>query len=346
MSNKINIIISSISIALLVIASSVTLSSCSQEESISATEIQENILNAYMLKYYPNIPEEDNGLYILSNKEGNINISTSQYDTCYPLVHYSILTLDKTYSSTIFKDIAKQLGEYSNFKYYGSRVWTSGVGSISIGVERMLDNMKVGGQCTAIIPAWLSSDEVDTDMYNSTGSTFIYDIQLDTIVADIFEYETTLLKKYSDKYYAGLAEDSINFYFNQTKTVESDTNLVDGDAIKVWYVGKLLDGYVFDTNIKDTAIKYDIYTSSASYSPLSYTHYMTIGSAYTNNSFVHGFTKAMNQLNYGEKAETFFGYEWGYDVSGKLSNGVGIPPYTPMYYQLRVLTKDEEDALN
>ena len=134
--------------------------------------------------------------------------------------------------------------------------------------------------------------------------------------------------------------------------------IAENESADVWYVGRLLDGYVFDTNIADTAKKYGLYQSDKTYEALSVTYEskyedMATGAGSINvaggssnsgssdaegegGNYVPGFAKALKCMKYGDHAITFFGSGWGYGSTGTMSGGSGVPAYSMLYFDIYV----------
>lgn len=118
-----------------------------------------------------------------------------------------------------------------------------------------------------------------------------------------------------------------------TLTVSDDT------TVCVYYVGRFLDGFIFDTNIADTARKYNIYDSSIG------TKYdsLKISTNGTDTSYIAGFYKAIVGMKFGETAETVFTSLYGYgNRSQTPDDGTWINPYTPLRYTIEVLHPNGE----
>ena len=101
------------------------------------------------------------------------------------------------------------------------------------------------------------------------------------------------------------------------------------------YIGRLLDGWVFDTNIADTAKKYGIYDTENDYKALDFKHSNDIETMEQDNSMVRGFCMALKDMSYGDKAFTMFGSKYGYDYTGKDPIG----PYQPLIFWLYIEPK-------
>jgi FKBP-type peptidyl-prolyl cis-trans isomerase 2 len=73
---------------------------------------------------------------------------------------------------------------------------------------------------------------------------------------------------------------------------ESSKNVENGDTISVDYVGKLEDGAVFDTSVKEVAIEAGIYNQMRNYEPLTF----TVGAG----QMIEGFDKGVVGMKVGE----------------------------------------------
>jgi FKBP-type peptidyl-prolyl cis-trans isomerase len=107
-------------------------------------------------------------------------------------------------------------------------------------------------------------------------------------------------------------------------------------------VGKLLDGYVFDTNIADTAKKYGLYKANKTYEPLSVDYESTFEQMSSEGSengdgFVTGFARALKSMTYGDRAVTFFWSDLGYKDKGT----DGVPAYSMLFFDLYVEEKGQ-----
>jgi FKBP-type peptidyl-prolyl cis-trans isomerase 2 len=74
---------------------------------------------------------------------------------------------------------------------------------------------------------------------------------------------------------------------------DSNRKVENGDVISVDYIGKLEDGTVFDTSIKEAAIGADIYNENRAYKPLTF----TVGAG----QMIEGFDKGVVGMEIGEE---------------------------------------------
>jgi FKBP-type peptidyl-prolyl cis-trans isomerase len=124
--------------------------------------------------------------------------------------------------------------------------------------------------------------------------------------------------------------DSTEYGFYFTKNIYTIDSIESGTSADVRYVGKYLDGTVFDTNVADTAKKYRIYSSSNEYSALSFKYQDSEEETLSSNSFVEGFTKALWRMGYGDHGVAYFYSSLGYGDNGNSS----IPGFVPLFFEL------------
>lgn len=312
--------------AALVLFSLTALLSCSKETDEDSQSVQERILKAYIELNYPGCTPTESGLYVVDRSEGS---GAQIKDSSYVLLDYDITYLNGTYVSYTSEETARQLGAFSNSDFYGPQIWY--LPDTKAGVREILTGLKEGGHVKAVIPAWLLDVETESTIYDSDGSTKIYDIYVRKVVPDIKKYEIDQLEEYSKKGLSKIDSLSYGFYFYRNK-ISTDT-LANETSYSVRYVGRYLDGKVFDTNIPDTAKRHRIYTGSdENYEPLTFKYSNDWNTVLEKNSFVKGFNKALFNMKLGERATTFFWSELGYGTEGKDK----IPGYMPLCFELYI----------
>ena len=313
----------------------IVLVSCAEDKAESDRSIQERILNAYLdskdfKAKYPNAQVMPSGIVILEHQLGFGNVLEKR-DGAY--FEYSTQSLSGEYINTTDENIAKQLGIFSNSNYYGPALFEIGYKSTYVGLEEVMEGMQEGGRVKFILPPWLTRTENESEWGES--SSMIFDLELKHVIKDILKWEEDTMKAYANLHYPGLDTLSSNFYFKSLEKTSNDT--LESGTVQVYYIGRLLDGFVFDTNIKDTAKKYGIYDPENDYEPLEVIYREDLDEMLKDNSLVTGFCMGIQEMGYNEKAFTMFGSKYGYDSDGKDPIG----PYQPLIFWLQTLPKDE-----
>lgn len=282
--------------------------SCAKEAKQIEDAVERRVLAAHLTTVYKDtLKELPSGSYLMTKKKGDgklVTLSSSVF------VKYSRLNLKNEYDQTNIEEIAKNVGGFSYSNYYGPSLFEIGNYTLSKGMEEAFIGMKEGAEFRVIIPSWASYPDYAGSTRQSSSTT-VYDFRIVKVIDDYDAYEIDTLESFSAKYYQGLDSLVTGFYFKHLQEGEGDSIKV-GNTISYNYVGRLLDGFVFDTNIEDTARKYRIYQSDRTYTPVSF-EVSQIGESNTNDeSVVDGFAKALLNMKFGGKAVTFFSSQWGY----------------------------------
>ena len=307
--------------------------SCAKEETESNNDLEKRYIESHVKVIYKDtLTKTESGLYIINLKEGNGNAIT---DTSGVYVRYSVMDFKNNYTKSTYESVAKIMGSYADSVYFGPQLFQMGDYSLMRGVEEALKMVKEGGRIRFIIPTWLSD-------YNYTGSSYglatpaVYDIEVVRVVPSISKFEIDTLEAYSEKYYEGIDSLSYGFYHKSLEAGIGDTLGVD-EYISFWYVARLLDGFVVDTNIEDTARKYRIYSSSRSYSALGHT--VVDPDTSSESDLIRGIDKALLNMKHGGVSIAFFSSDWGYGSKTK-----SFGRYQPMFYWIKVVTDNDDDA--
>ena len=146
------------------------------------------------------------------------------------------------------------------------------------------------------------------------------------------------MKRFSEKWLGGIDTVSTGFYYKQLR--EPDDSIASNDTtLYVNYIGRLLNGQVFDTNIADTAKMYNIYSSAKTYAP-SEINWNEDPASVTleGSSVISGWAKALSMMNDHEKGVAMFYSSLGYSYSG---SGNSIPPYAPLIFEIELVDNPE-----
>ena len=317
--------------------------SCAKSPEYSTYDSSRKVLDAWLRVNYPDAVPSGRGIYVLESVRGDgPSLSDSTY---YAFIEYNILDLDGNYIESTDKVINQRLGTYSACNYYGEKVVVRKNGEIYAGLEDILDMMNIGGYVRAVVPSWLLNSSVydDIDKYHENdpgGGHYIYEVSLVAATDDIYEWEVDTLESFSRTHYAGLDSLTEGYYYKVLKEGPGDT-IPNDTTIYIRYIGKLLDGHVFDTNIKDTAIKYGIYNSSTDYDTPAEVKMASSADGITmsGSTVVSGFGETIFRMKKDEEVVSFFWSKLGYGVNG---SGNSIPPFSPLVFHI-YMTDYEKD---
>lgn len=302
-------------------------------------------LEAWIKINHPDAKKTPMGAYILEETPGTGEALGDEARSPFVRVNYTITSLDGTIQQTNSEQLAKQIGTYAENNFYGPKFWTRPDYGVRAGVEEALSTMNIGGRKTVLIPGWLLS----ADPYGSAeeyfkkgkGTDAIYTIEAVERIADIKKWEidslcTHMRRNYPEK----PVSDSLKcgFYYIRTGAPADTAGFHKDTTIYINYIGRLLNGTVFDTNIADTAKFYGIYQSGKTYGPTEFSckeDYTT--SQLGSSSVIDGFAFTVYQMHSFEKGSGIFYSAYGYKYSG---SGDAIPPYSPLRFDIEVVKKD------
>ena len=130
------------------------------------------------------------------------------------------------------------------------------------------------------------------------------------------------------------------FYYRQTAAPDSDKEFPNDTTIYINYIGRLLNGKVFDTTIADTAKRYSLYSSSSTYEPVSIKFnkddYTQIKMGTDESDVIDGFAYTLSKMKSHESGVGIFYSGLGYGSSG---SGGSIPSYSPLIFEIEIVDK-------
>ena len=247
-----------------------------------------------------------NGVYyIITNPNPNGRVM-SLGDTVR--VHYVLSRLDgfKVDSSSILKN--------QPFTFYNNLANNNG-GNTNIFLK-MLPFMHEGEQATFILPSTLVGDSQGFPNLPANSP-----IRCDISLMKIYSEEVTI-----DEY---VAKNKINItekvtlvstttgytnYLRYIRVKDGAADVITGKVAKLKYTGRLLNGFVFDSNITRT-------------DSLNY----TVGGT---NSLVQGFAAGVAKMKLGEKATFIFASGLGY---GRTGSGAKIPGESTLIFDVEMV---------
>lgn len=356
--------------AIFLIAVATLLSAACAKTMEQATNIgSKRAFDAWMhVHYQDKVGPVGFGTYIIDDVEGS---GAEVADSNYIMVHYEIRKVsDSTFYSYTGEEIARQMGEYDKHVPYVPYIMRVCRGDASQGVLDIISGgkdevsgktykrMRIGGTRTAIIPGWLTSSQKYYDnsrdyINNVTGTDYIYRMTIVNQTKDIIQYQIDSIERYMNNHgmeiWDTTAHQGRGFYYWRDKVREKMRKVEVQDTVKfkedtsfyINYVGRLLNGTVFDTNIADSAKVWDLYSSSRTYSPVQInckadSTAFTMGSGDDGDptSVITGFSLTLWNMHPFESGRGLFTSNFGYGANG---TGTRITEYSPLIFEIDVV---------
>ena len=334
------------------------LASCARNVAVSQHDADRKNFDAWVHVQKEMHPEylwkqTELGSWILEDTPGTGDLVTGTEDTVYTRVNYIYRTLSGTINGTTYAKVAQQLGTYDETHFYGPSLWYNK--GIYAGFEELLAGMRDGGRRKAVIPGWLLTyaryDSPEKYLNDSTStSPGIFELELvdhfrnkvDWELDSIARYRTRVFPEYTSRPISKAVADSsgaFGFYYIRLKEPRESKELKD-TTVYINYTGRLLNGRVFDTTIRDTAMLYGLYSKTKSYEPVSVTYSSNWADVkLSSNSVIKGFARTLSKMHPFEKGAGIFYSEIGYGTSG---SGKRIPAYSPLCFEVEIVAKPSE----
>lgn len=332
-------------IAVIIAVTTGSFISCARQSAESVRELHESMLAAHVkIIHHDTLQKTESGLYYTVVRQGS---GARPTDSSAVFVRETIFDLNYNIQASTEEDVARRLGTFSYADAYIPQLWYMGRYTIMMGLEEMLSQMREGEVRRVWLPYWLSSYYENGTSENSTS--MVYDLELVKVVNDFDKYEIDTLEAFRNRHYPGLDSLERGFY-KMTLVPGTGDSLEHATTVGAYYIGKFLNGHVFDTNVADTAMKHRIYNSSSDYSVLKVSlpdkEESEESEEQQEGSVVKGFSKCMLDMKYGEVAICFFHSDLGYEYEGKQAAssgtylGGGIPGHVPLFFWIYVPPKD------
>lgn len=334
-------------------------------------------LKAWMELNEPTAIKDPSGIYMIKLDSLPKGESKKAGENDWVKINYTMRDL---YTGTIFvtRDAvtAKQIGTYKSFAHYAPEfqrrsLISDGISSYMLpGIYHALANMREGEKWRLFVPSELAfsssgSSSVYASMYGYGVSEVyqlrpygaaIVDLELVEVIKDVESRNSIKVREYAqskmllgindttgakDVYYRNLSYDIDTAYVRN----------VEDSIVKIRYVGTFLeDGFMFETNIADSARNRGQYRPSENYKPQYFSAQAndTLMIKYKENEQVmlpvKGLGYAMAKMRFGETGEVVMSSAQGFgdaifypiDEEENLVAGTIIPPYTPIKYIIQI----------
>ncbi len=322
---------------------------CAKTARVGLNDANKRFLDAWIQVNHPGARQTALGSYILEDTPGSGKVGGTADANPFVRLEYKIMTLEGSVQTACTEELAKRLGNYNSANYYGPVIWQRGEGALAPGFEEAFTDMREGGTRTLLIPGWLLSPyktykTAQEYQDNVSGTSAIYEFKLFDVIPDIKKWETDSVGRYVAAHFPGkTVSDSLKygFYYIRTGQPSSTIEFPADTTIYLNYVLRLLNGKVVDTNIRDTAAFYNIYSSGRTYAPTTIKWHDKEGT-YKNIKFgssssaIEGFLFALSQMHPHEKGTAVFYSGLGYKYKG---SGDVIPAYSPLHFDLEIVDK-------
>ncbi len=311
--------------------------------------------DAWVAVHHPGVDTTANGIYVLEDIPGTGDFVR---DSNFLFVEYEQRNLeDSSLVGYTSSELAKQMGVYDETYSFDPLIFRMLKGSCSQGVldilkgGNKLGRMRIGGTRTAIVPGWLTSTSTyypagNADKYvqNVSGTHYAYTIKVVGSVKDIIQWQIDSIETYM-KHHNIAIEDTTGhrgFYYWRDRQRESRRGVKVIDSVHIPtdstyminYVGRFLNGKVFDTNIKDTAKLWHLYSKDGTYEPLKVTcSDDSLSYKLSGSSVIPGFSLTMHRMHPYESGRSFFTSNYGY---GDKSSGI-INSYSPLIFEIDIV---------
>lgn len=337
------------------------LCSCAKDPKLGPNDDALLYLESWVHVYHPDAQRTSLGAYILEDLPGTGALAGTPEANPYVRVSATVRTLDGAIQKTTDPRLTRQLGTFEEHNYYGPEIWDRSDDGLAAGLEEAVAAMRVGGRRTVVIPGWLLGYNATTgSSYRyktaqeyldnvSGGTSAIYEITLEELIPDTDKWEADSAGRYVARHFPGKSVlDSLEYgiYYFRTGEPTSTEKFHNDTTIYVNYIGRRLDGTVFDTSIADTAKFYGIYSASRSYGPSTVKWYGSEGTysditftsygGSSSSTVIPGFSFALDHMHPHEKGTAIFTSDWGYGVSG---SGSTIPGYSPLRFDFQIVDK-------
>lgn len=286
------------------------------------------------------------GYYILEESEGSgAPIGTSDINS-YARVSYTCYSLSGSILNTTEESIARRLGTYKKYYYYGASTMLRGSGNSYAGIDEALSTMKAGGRKKIIVPGWLLTNSrystEDEYLANfSGGSAAVYDLKVEDAFNDVTKHQIDSIERYISRVF-NEKPDSLKYGFYKIRTGEpsSDIEIPNDSTVYINYICRRLDGTAVDSNIRDTAERYGFRNDASSYTPVSANYaenYSDITITSNKTSVIGGFALLLKNMKPHEKASGIFYSNLGYGAQASNS----IPAFSPLRFDIELVDKPQ-----
>lgn len=358
---------------LIAVAAAALISSCAKEEQYSSDERLTAIFDAWVEQYGEGAVKKDEGIYMKLIEEGQKAGASSPRENDWVKINYTMRNLSPVVSTefaTRYSDVASRLGISKLYTHYEPEYvqFHSGEQSMMmLGIYNALKYMKEGDKYRVYIPSGMAFQDMGSELYmpnvygyssqyfNIGGNThIIVDLELVAVIPNPETEEVNLVRRYATEVMGLSLTDTLaeNVYKRTLfySSNDDEEEIGTGVSILYRYMGAFFDGFIFDTNIADSAINKGQFMPFKAYDLMATTTGGTIGMTIETlepSIVLAGLDSAFVHMRYGEVAEVVmtsasaYGSDGSYpaDDNGSAVAATVIQPYTPLRFVIQAAPK-------
>lgn len=329
--------------------------SCAKTVVESTSEAELRAFEAWVDVHYQDAKKLDSGIYIIAHEEV-AGTGAEVESGKYILYNFTVRNLsDSAVTSFNTEEMAREQNKYDSKAWYGPKTLLYSDSGSAVTIHEILKGggeyakMKVGGKRTAIVPGYISGSNTirpsKQDYINAaaSGTNIIYTLEITGMVDDIYTLQKERMEAYVKSHGGVIAEKDTTGIYYIKREGDSEKKMPSDTTVYIEYIGRLLPdakypyGKVFDTNVKDTAIKYGLGTRTSTYAPLPVTWASDSTALKLKGSeVIKGFSYTLWQMHPFEKGTGVFNSKWGYGENG---SGTSIPGYEPLIFEIDIVAK-------
>lgn len=353
--------------AALTVLTAAVVAACADKDSGTDIDYEQLSLDAWVAKHINATSErairQDNGMWLEITDAGQTDDIATKDTILWVKYNFTVRDLIGNIAFSRLEDIARWQGTFTRYTHYVPDYIYCGdynsnllEGTYYMMRNTMKDasgndvNIHIGTKGTIYLPSTLAYGTVGTSNDAGYGGQYSLDGSIPTIldfeIVDITKDPVKTEEAEVDAFIAGDASwkpvsDTLTYlYVDKTFRLPEGETAYQGDSIlvdttvNIWYVGKFLDGFVFDTNID--SVKLRVYGEVASTGEaLEFTYNdpeSTTSSSSDESSYINMWNYAIPTLLQGQWARIIGTSYYGYGSYGQYRNGSSSTTSSSDYY--------------
>ncbi len=311
---------------LLILLLPISLFSC-KKGGEDSQDAEKRRLDAWIQVHNITVAPTASGMYVVPLAQG---IGANPLAGDYFIYNYTLENLNGDVLATTYADVAETWGYDKDAKgrtlHFAPAVRSNIAGTTNIltpGMYEALLTMKKGGKARLILPSKLGFGNSGFNRVVGKNDPVVITVELVGFEPNILAYEKSLVIDYKGKNNLSNPLEGKDGIYYSTLVEKSPNQLKDSaKSVYVRYVGRFLDGYIFDTNIDTVAIKAGFTAASTD----------SLKVEFGQNGVISAFEEVLKTAWKEERFTFVTTSEFAYGIQGKGT----ITPYTPLVFEVIV----------